>query len=250
MRMYVLILRFAFIIALLGITQGCKKLYDYMDQHSGDDHKACAIKKAICTAYGVTDTLHFSYNIWGNPVSVLTNDPRTGFPNLFFRYNGTGQLTDYYGTYADGLGIDFWHKFYYYGGKVIADSVFIWALLVNGDPVNANATARTTYQYDSKNRITRTYTTYSTGGAYEANYYYDAAGNRQQTNFQAVYDQKLNFHRTNKIWMFLDREYSVNNPFVATKYNSQGLPTEININGLDKLLTQYFSAAKIEYACK
>jgi hypothetical protein len=41
------------------------------------------------------------------------------------------------------------------------------------------------------------------------------------------YDDKVNLDRTNPIWQFLDRDYSMNNRFIAEKYNAAGLPAII-----------------------
>lgn len=51
---------------------------------------------------------------------------------------------------------------------------------------------------------------------------YDANGNLMgQGN---VYDTQLSFLRTNKIWMFLACNYSINNNFQASAYNTSKLP--------------------------
>jgi hypothetical protein len=57
-------------------------------------------------------------------------------------------------------------------------------------------------------------------------YTYDAEGNLEVPG--ATYDNKMNINRTNDIWQFLARDYSVNNRLMATAYNSTGFPTHIN----------------------
>ena len=42
-----------------------------------------------------------------------------------------------------------------------------------------------------------------------------------------LYDHKVNIHRTNKVFMFVDRDYSMNNPFSAATYNGYLLPAHI-----------------------
>jgi hypothetical protein len=58
------------------------------------------------------------------------------------------------------------------------------------------------------------------------------------------YDNKINPRRTNKIWMFVDKDYSANNPIPGpTAYNELGLPLN-NITFLGNHATEVF------YDCK
>lgn len=51
-------------------------------------------------------------------------------------------------------------------------------------------------------------------------------GRRYDANGNVVLDYTTydNYKNTNKIWMFIDDDYSVNNPFTAITYKSVGLP--------------------------
>jgi len=42
-------------------------------------------------------------------------------------------------------------------------------------------------------------------------------------------DDKIYPHRTNKVWMLIDMDYSVNNVFTASAYKSSGLPLQFNL---------------------
>jgi len=65
---------------------------------------------------------------------------------------------------------------------------------------------------------------FSPGFSLVNSYSYNADGNLAGHD----YDDKINYHRTNRVWMFIDRDYSVNNPVIATyEYNDFGLPTRI-----------------------
>jgi len=55
---------------------------------------------------------------------------------------------------------------------------------------------------------------------------YDAKGNAEGS----TYDNKINYHQTNKVWMFIDDQYSVNNPFHIDEYDVHGLPVKFNFN--------------------
>src|SRR5882757_2324396 len=52
-------------------------------------------------------------------------------------------------------------------------------------------------------------------------YQYDASGNLFPNN----HDNKVSLLLTNKVWRFINRDYSINNPVVADAYNDHGLPT-------------------------
>ena len=47
----------------------------------------------------------------------------------------------------------------------------------------------------------------------------------------AVYDTKISIYRTSNVWMFLNRNYSVNNIRRATAYNGKGLPKAFEQDG-------------------
>jgi hypothetical protein len=70
----------------------------------------------------------------------------------------------------------------------------------------------------------------------------------------------LNIHRTNTIWMFIDRDYSINNPVDngSDTYNSVGLPISISTNntsvppGFTFIIIGYpfgITNASIVYSC-
>jgi hypothetical protein len=174
------------------------------------------------------DTVTFTYDQWDNPVSVIRPHPATGAPNFLFRYDARHRLTDWIGAYQNfssvGVtGAEFWHRYFYDSkGNIVTDSNYTLAFIVNGTITSYDQANVEHLTYDAKGRVIRETGTYSLG------YGYDSAGNNAVGD---VYDNKVNFHRTNKIWMFLDRDYSVNNPFVANAYTFDWLPTNIgNVN--------------------
>ncbi|HEX9511529.1 MAG TPA: hypothetical protein VF939_13665 [Puia sp.] len=180
-------------------------------------------------APGASDTLIFTYNKSGNPVSGI-HQMNIG-ENLLFRYDKWNRLTEYINIYPDELG-DYWHKYTYDNKKsdqIIADTAFRDFVSSNGKLINYNDIDLTTFKYDSKGRISQS-TEYVLGDTIVRLYNYNAQGNLQ--NPGSVYDNKLNIHLTNKIWMFIDRDYSINNPVDNGNYtyNSMGLPITINTN--------------------
>ena len=106
----------------------------------------------------------------------------------------------------------------------------------------------TYYRYDTWDRIVQDSTIWSFGSAQVNKYAYDANGNL----VGRTYDNKTNIHRTNRIWMFLDRDYSVNNPFPASDYNRSGLPTYFRFTYPGSYYLKFlafFSEATITYDC-
>jgi hypothetical protein len=75
-------------------------------------------------------------------------------------------------------------------------------------------------------------------------YTYDANGNLQGP----AYDNKVNFLRTNEVWMFTQRSYSENNPEGAIGYNDQDLPLGFAADhGISFL--QFGGPSEIQYDC-
>lgn len=233
---------------------GCKKGDEkYLEQHPTADLKQCPIERIIYQSLIRMDTLNLFYNSWGDPVSSTRTQRGTGHPNYEFRYDKKHRLADYIGLYEDGTGGEYWHKYFYDNpgnDNPTSDSLYTFITLQNGVITRYQDAAMTFYTYDKAGRIIKDSTLWHGGYSTVINHYsYDVNGNLEGHQ----YDQNLNPHRTNKIWMFLDRDYSVNNPFVADSYNAHKLPTKLNLDpktSYFKLLTDYFHNAEIIYGCK
>jgi hypothetical protein len=202
-------------------------------------------------------TIVFTYNSCGDPLIGARPSPGTGAPNYIFKYDKKGRLTDFIGMYAGGTTSEFWQKFFYDGlGNIVFDSTYLFCKVQNGQPVDPRLTPEpdglsfTFYTYDVKGRVIKdSIISISYGWNFARTYSYNTDGNRTGRE----YDQKINFRRTNKIWMFIDRDYSINNPFTADSYNSKELPTKINLTSKGTyqiFLGNYFLEADITYSCK
>ena len=77
-------------------------------------------------------------------------------------------------------------------------------------------------------------------------YAYDSMGNLDGETVS--YDNKTNFLRTNKVWMFTQRNYSMNNRQNVTSYNDFGLPLTFDVNERPRFLIVWGPDA-IEYEC-
>ncbi len=235
---------------LLGA--GCKKVVDYLVVHPDGLISNYQIKKFIYrdpySKNSPPDTITFTYNQYGNPVSGTRPGPRTGAPNYLFLYD-KDRLTDFVGVYSNGTSAEYWHKYFYDNlGRIVLDSVYQFPQIQNGKMVNPYGSYIIRFDYDNLNRIIGGTMILPDGYTYPQSYSYDANGNRSGGS----YDSKINFRRTNRIWMFLDRDYSINNSFLADTYNAIGLPTSINLNPDGGFQTavfteNYFSEATIIY---
>jgi hypothetical protein len=249
------------------ILPGCTKLVDYLEHH-GSPPQLCDIQKIISPGIfegPVPDTLYFSYNRDGSPASAIRN----GFadeanPNWFFSYDRQGRLIQAAALFSGftisngkltGSGI-YLHRYSYdIRNRVSTDTFKAGPTFVNGVLTVFHGEIQVSHlEYDSRDRIIKeTITEISqSGGPATPNgsvdYNYDANGNLTKPGQTIVYDQKVNFYRTNKVWMLINRNYSVNNPFTAGTYNSFGLPTK-DIPPFAFLFLGY-SDATIQYSCQ
>jgi hypothetical protein len=210
--------------------------------------KKCKVVKIVQPdPFGIADTSKFEYNQWGDPVSITRHPwPETGSPNYYFKYDKKHRLVELLG---EGF---VYHKYYYANpgnSEIIKDSTYSFPIFQNGVMTWYFDAAVTYYKYDNKDRIIQDSTIWSGGFKLVNNYSYDASGNRAGR----TYDNKVNPHLTNDIFQFLDRDYSVNNPFVADTYNAEGLPASVNLtlqSGNYFQLVYYMRNALVTYDCK
>ena len=194
------------------------------------------------------------YDEYENPIAITTPEVNTGHPYITFKYDSWHRLREYRGEYSNGY-FEFWH-FYGYdlSGRIDVDTAY-WFAHLSIDPRNYLDRIISKIEYDNQNRIIRVITDYILSNLhFESTYTYDAAGNLIYPGSEVTYDSKVNLHRTNDIWMFLARDYSVNNPYAADAYNSTGFPTIINTS-----YSRYFTFAnlniplnhsQISYGCR
>jgi hypothetical protein len=216
------------------------------------DAKDCRVQRIIeSVCCGIKDTLLFHYNSWGDPDTVLRRPHAgTGSPNLIFRYDKKRRLTDILGLYESGGRGEFWHRYSYENpgnSNIVLDSIFVFVSTPTG--TFPSFSALTFFRYDKEDRIIMDSTVDSRRLDARVNHYaYDKAGNQ----IGRTYDNQTNIQRTNKIFMFFDRDYSINNPFTASSYNASGLPTSFNFPSSDphylNFLT-FFKNAEISYSC-
>lgn len=244
-------------IALMLFTS-CKK--DFLHGHPDEVLNCCKVEKLLNYANSSTDTmtLTFHYDQWSNPVYVERNTTTDwSYLNYIFRYDSRNRLSDFIGIFNtlnefDGTGYWFWHRYKYDNkDRIIADTTYWPDPIAEVPPPGPNTVLELTdsIEYDVKNRIVKEKTTifnftipdlleihhitYTYGGddnlhsKVDISYLSDNPGVKNyDTTRYTTYDDKVNIHRTNKIWMVVDRDFSLNNTYPAQEYNNFGLPVK------------------------
>ena len=224
------------VVASFLLASGCVKnlpVFKKLAKDGQTDCKACSILQV--TSYnsetlGVDSaTYTFTYNAAGDPVIMRTSHVNTGNPNAVFRYDRRGQLVELVEPY-ENQAYESWYKFVYNDrGQIIRDTQRIFGQYIDSVPIPWVAEGYILHQftYDAFNRIVvEDLSSYTPAGGFSGGfdntYEYDSNGDLIQQGVQ--YDSHLSLLRTNKIWMFLARNYSINNGFTATAYNAHDLP--------------------------
>ena len=224
-----------------------------VDPHDASNtYNGCRIKQTVNqpTVESTPVTRQFFYNSSNDPVSVTSDGVGTGNPNLVFKYDDQCRLVEYSGIYTNGL-YEFVHKYGYSHNRIVTDTQYVFGTY--GNLTDYFGKRYKYLKYDYLNRIVQDSEVFVAPGPLTnvINYSYDMNGNLINGK---TYDNKLNPHRTNKIWMFVDRDYSVNNSVTAATYNGVGLPLTYTSPGYVFAITigylGYFGPTQITYDCK
>jgi hypothetical protein len=257
----ILPLKIAFLVVFAQLL-GCQKFIDIKDvwhQHNPD----CRIERITYHSdIGSDSTVAiFHYNNKGNPsrISFLGNAYP---PDYFFHYDKKNRLTDYFGAFPNDMYFFWYHYMYDNSGRIIADTINGFGIVVDGKPVpNDQFKWHSVYEYDPFDRIKKvTITELSGPDVHTDSFAYNSAGNltfyrqiQSDSTLIDSHDNRVSFVRTNKLWMFLSRNYSRNNLDKAEAYNSSGLPVRFEVPGF---VSRAFIGqidmrqSKIEYRCK
>jgi len=199
-----------------------------------------------------------AYNEFENSTFISNPMVQTGSPFRSFKYDSWHRLVQFLESYSNN-NFETWH---FYGfdlsGRIAVDTSYTFGSSLTGKPTNYYYRSISWLTYDSQNRIVRSDNTITPDptnpmvppSTNTQTWTYNSAGNLDGTG--ATYDNKLNLNRTNDIWMFLARDYSMNNPFTATSYNTTGFPTAIGampnrfINSNDIFLGN----SQVGYGCR
>ncbi|MEP6749216.1 MAG: hypothetical protein ABJB86_15890, partial [Bacteroidota bacterium] len=233
------------------------------DPRDGNNvYTGCRVKETV--NQGTTEspgfTRHVAYNSSNNPISV-DGGGSTGRPNLVFKYDKREKLIEYSGVYTNAL-YEFVHRYGYSNNRIVTDTQYVFGTYGN---LTDYQSKRIIYVfYDKLNRVAEDSEVfvYPTVFTSVLKYDYNQDGNFEGfsdngglTTYDYIYDNKLNPRRTNKIWMFIDRNYSVNNFYTAKTYNSAGLPLTFGPYQkftFDMIFASfyYYGTSQITYDCK
>jgi hypothetical protein len=201
---------------------------------------------------GNNNSVSFTYNALGDPISgTRPGGAATGAPNLLFEYDKHHRLVNYAGVFANGIAGQFRHIYTYaneWSENIILDTLYTFVNSVTGPrPTDYLALTTFKYKYDAENRIIQiSWNVHGVRDTLVRNFTYGPDGDLVGW----VYDNKVNYNLTSKIFAFLNNSYSRHNPFRAAAYNSVGLPTLLG--GVEGSETIYFldiilQTARIEY---
>ena len=192
-------------------------------------------------SFEIPITRRIHYNEFGNPTlfEYVETEGGTGTPNFYFYYNDHQQLIRMVG-YGD-------HRYFYNAlGQIVIDSSYEY--YTGGD-----ARYETKFYYDLYGRIFKVSQKYyydmfeqeGVGETITGYIRYDQRGNRIRDGVK--YDTKTSIFRTHPLWMFLNLDYSVNNPGKAESYNAAGLP--LVVHGYFNFLESAMFTDSIVYDC-
>ena len=207
------------------LLPGCKKALDYIVHHPGN--------KVNCRIERITfrDTITFFYDEHGNPVSLRYAEPIDIYSNdKVFKYDEQHRLLLYLNNLAAG-GALWWHKYTYVNDHLIIDTTGVYTdgdWSANDSPDYASYYYVTTFELDGLGRVIKETIKYPSNILRVFTYAYDGNGNLIKPG--VTYSNKISMWQTNKVWMFLHRDYSVNSPAgLASQYNQYKLPVKLNV---------------------
>jgi hypothetical protein len=265
---------------------GCQKLIDYIKKPgNGKDYSdICRVKTVNSEGGDFGADYVFNYNKRGDLESVITNAPNDGNPNVFIFYDKKHRASQIGYPFRPSPttpgNVNGWETFGYNSAdQIVRDTSYTFGYIGDDgvmDPASFLLKSISTIQYDSYNRVVgKKDSVFMYGNFSNTNlwsYKYDANGNLVYTSRQyrsnefggtisndtfrvmTPYDNKINIRQTNQLWMFLDKNYSVNNSLDGATYNSYGLPVFFDAlqyaRGANTLLPFVTGKVTVEYDCK
>ena len=212
------------------LSPSCSKIEELGSElkNGNADLKACVIREIDFQvdnpAPGISTRLSFTYDNRRNPLTVTPDQIGTGAPEYYFYYDKKGRLVTFAGLYNNGF-FQSWDNYIYDDrDRIVGDSAYVLGEV--GQLGGAAYKYFSVLTYDNWNRIIEEKITNSQlpfNPPLLRNYSYDGAGNLILPG--AEYDNDVSILLTNKIWRFLNRNYSLNNSGKALTYNEHKLPT-------------------------
>ena len=248
------------IIAIL-LHLSCKKIIEQLHHNPGEEFKYGDIKMIKVWFNDSYNEFTFSYNNKGQPKDVIGKYPDSPWHywsvDQHFRYDKQGRLTDWITNPPGQQHVWTWSTFHYLSPTKVLDSTYggwgFESLITDEHPFYFSKTTPLLVRvldFDNYGRIIRAALP---DGSSPSVFVYDANGN---SNAYPSYDSAVNIMRTNKIWMFVNFNYNVNNynsrNGIHYSYNTYLLPTEITFSypyGEQFMTAFVANKLAIEYDC-
>lgn len=268
--------------AVLFLLTGCQKLIDYIHKPGNGDAVSNICQVQTITSDGPYGANYvFNYNKRGSLESIITNALNDGNTNVFFIYDNKHRASRVLYSFTPtattpGL-LWAWEKFdYNKANQIIRDTSYgVTYIGPDGEPLPSTQYMTVTrLKYDGYNRVVAgDDSVWSFGNFSNTDHYaykYDSHGNLEYTARQyhstqfggttyndtfrvKAYDDKISMRRTDQMWMFIDRNYSVNNAFTNASYNYYGLPLLFDskeyLQGLVTLIPFIDGNVTVQYLC-
>ncbi|MFT3704527.1 MAG: hypothetical protein QM802_19320 [Agriterribacter sp.] len=258
MRRFFSIGVFAIIISCISLSS-CKKVWDEIKHHPDGAADNCHVTQIADSWYNadyegyVYDTARYVYNNNGDPVRVNRSASRDVYiSDQAFVYDNQYRLlafVDDIPSYGHITKVGFaWHTYTYVNASTIKDSLFVYPsgdYTISYKPTSYDHVEVSTLTLDSWGRIIKE----QKGDGTEIVYSYDANGNLIKPGVN--YTNKTNIRQTHKTWMFIDRDYSVNQPEGdAIAFNGNKLPTKFNNTYRINFGGYSYFQGMVTYSCK
>lgn len=212
------------IVAIFFMFVSCTKfnLADYK-KNPGIDLRFCNIKTWIDQHGDELRTNIFTYNENENPLSVTSNLSGTGSGHHFFEYDANQRLIKYEYEFV-------FTRFYHYEGD---NRLATGAQVMDG----FGRELLETYTYDDRKRIIKSvlelvstpfiddeYPTETKEYVYMNDDLNSLLVNGESQNPDVVYSKNASIYMTNKVWQFVNQNYSKHSIVNVDSINRMGLP--------------------------
>jgi len=233
---------------MLLAESSCRKAFDYICNNPDDHISFCRVTQIRGAGFfpyaDVVDTLTFFYNAKGDPIDMLDRSTARNSQDQHWRYDNHDRLIAFYITFPPPLGTSTgsltYHKYAYPRPNWVMDTIINystadWPPTYKNNKDEAYIEARL---MDNRGRIIKTYSldAPSLPPQLITVYTYDANSNLVVPYPGITYDQMINPYRTNGVFQFTYRDYSLNNKIAidpgtvqrkVPTYNPYGLPVTL-----------------------
>ena len=212
----------------------CKKHMDDCGCTPTSVDSTCRIETYKFIIFDIPLTATFSYNANNDPLKIVVeNGDGFAIPNMFFKYDSQNRLLGIHKTYDTSYSGDIETLYNY-----LNDS-----LIVTTNNVD-------TFNLDNKRRVIR-YSHVENGFREVRTFFYNADGNLRRNDGESYDLTTKNIRATNKVWQFLDLDYSVNmSQHEGYDYIPSGYPGTVEYNINYFMGWELQDTAVVTYSCK